>query len=165
MFGLTLPFEEPRSALKENYWVGLVYMRLVYMRFDPHLPKLYPRAHADVGACHERPYAYGCDLVLPRLGQGSFWRLKALKVDASDNAGFSGCIAAIVPARNEAELIGPVVTSLLNQSAAMPVLLRRSSTGTAGMATAKGESRTCKTPTVPKLHSARMRRADAMSRC
>ena len=48
----------------------LVYMRLVYMRLDPHLPKLYPRAHADVGACHERRYAYSCDLVLPRLGQG-----------------------------------------------------------------------------------------------
>jgi len=40
-------------------------MRLVYMRLDPHLPKLYPRAHADVGACHERRYAYSCDLVLP----------------------------------------------------------------------------------------------------
>ena len=73
--------EEPRSALKENNRVGLVCMRL-----DRHLPKLYPRAHANVGACHERRYSYGCDLVLPRLGQGSFWRLKTLKVDASDKA-------------------------------------------------------------------------------
>ncbi|HXP43310.1 MAG TPA: hypothetical protein VN833_23870, partial [Candidatus Acidoferrales bacterium] len=57
------------------------------------------------------------------LARGSFWRLKTLKIDASGEAGFSGRIAAIVPARNEAELIGPVVTSLLNQRVAMPVLL------------------------------------------
>ena len=36
---------------------------------------------------------------------------------------FSGSVAAVVPARNEAELIGPVVTSLLNQSVAMTVFL------------------------------------------
>src|SRR5437868_4884137 len=64
------------------------------MRLDPHLPKLYPRAHADVGACHERRYAYGCDWSYLALGRGSFWRLKTLKVDASDKAGFSSCIAA-----------------------------------------------------------------------
>ena len=63
--------EEPRSALKENSRVGLVYMRL-----DPHLPKLYPRAHADVGACHERRDAYSRDLVLPRLGQGGLLAYK-----------------------------------------------------------------------------------------
>ena len=59
-----------------------------------------------------------------------------MKVDASDKAGFSGCIAAIVPARNEAELIGPVVTSLLNQRVAMPVLLvdDESTDGTADVA-------------------------------
>ena len=70
------------------------------------------------------------------LARGSFWRLKTLKVDASDKAEFSGCIAAIVPARNEAELIGPVVTSLLNQRAAMPVLLvdDESTDGTADVA-------------------------------
>jgi hypothetical protein len=62
---MTIITAQPRSALKENNRVGLVDMRL-----DPHLPKLYPRAHADVGACHERRYAYCCDLVLPRLGQG-----------------------------------------------------------------------------------------------
>lgn len=43
---------------------------VVYIRLDPHLPKLYLGAHADVGAYYERRYAYGCDLVLPRLGQG-----------------------------------------------------------------------------------------------
>src|SRR5437016_13834518 len=70
------------------------------------------------------------------LTRGSFWRLKTFKVDASDKAEFSGCIAAIVPARNEAELIGPVVTSLLNQRAAMPVLLvdDESTDGTADVA-------------------------------
>jgi hopene-associated glycosyltransferase HpnB len=59
-----------------------------------------------------------------------------LKVEAGDKAGFSGCIAAIVPARNEAELIGPVVTSLLNQRVAMPVLLvdDESTDGTADVA-------------------------------
>src|SRR5208282_5814545 len=70
------------------------------------------------------------------LARGSFWRLKTLKVDANDKAGFFGCIAAIVPARNEAELIGPVVTSLLSQRAAMPVLLvdDESTDGTADVA-------------------------------
>jgi len=70
------------------------------------------------------------------LARGSFWRLKTLEVDASDKTEFSGCIAAIVPARNEAELIGPVVTSLLNQGAAMPVLLvdDESTDGTADVA-------------------------------
>jgi Glycosyl transferase family 2 len=113
------------------------------MRLDPHLPKLYPRAHADVGACHKRRYAYGCDLILPRFGQGSFWRLKILKVDASDKAGFSGCIAAIVPARDEAELIGPVVTSLLNQCVARPVLLvdDESTDGTADVARRAAEKK------------------------
>src|ERR1035437_7826509 len=48
------------------------------------------------------------------LARGSFWRLKSARADASDKAGFSGGIVAVVPARNEAELIGPVVTSLLN---------------------------------------------------
>jgi hopene-associated glycosyltransferase HpnB len=57
------------------------------------------------------------------FARGSFWRLKDAKPAASDKAGFRGGVVAIVPARNEAELIGPVVTSLLNQSVAMPVLL------------------------------------------
>jgi len=57
------------------------------------------------------------------LARGAFWRLKTLKVDAGDKTGFSGGIAAIVPARNEAGLIGPVVTSLLNQRVAIPVFL------------------------------------------
>jgi hypothetical protein len=45
-------------------------MAIVYMCLDLHLPKLYSQAHADVGARHERRYAYSRDLVLPRLGQG-----------------------------------------------------------------------------------------------
>src|SRR5437667_10364201 len=57
------------------------------------------------------------------LARGAFWRVKSAKPDASDSAGFSGSVVTIVPARNEAELIGPVVTSLLNQSVAMPVVL------------------------------------------
>jgi hopene-associated glycosyltransferase HpnB len=70
------------------------------------------------------------------LARGAFWRTKSAKPDASDNAGFSGGVVAIVPARNEAELIGPVVTSLLNQSVAMPVVLvdDESTDGTADVA-------------------------------
>lgn len=63
------------------------------------------------------------DLVLPRLGQGALWRLKEAKPAASDKAGFRGVVVAVVPARNEAALIGPVVASLLSQSVAMPALL------------------------------------------
>ena len=70
------------------------------------------------------------------LARGAFWRLKSARVDASDKAGFSGCIVAVVPARNEAEQIGPVVTSLLNQRVAMPVFLvdDESTDGTADVA-------------------------------
>jgi hopene-associated glycosyltransferase HpnB len=70
------------------------------------------------------------------LARGSFWRIKNAKPDASDKAGFSGAVVAVIPARNEAELIGPVVTSLLNQRVAMPVLLvdDASSDGTADVA-------------------------------
>src|SRR6266478_3401138 len=55
------------------------------------------------------------------LARGSFWRLRSASVRAIDKSGFSGCVAAIVPARDEAELIGPVVTSLLNQRVAIHV--------------------------------------------
>src|SRR5437879_11580924 len=70
------------------------------------------------------------------MARGAFWRVKSAKPDASDSAGFSGSVVAIVPARNEAELIGPVVTSLLNQSVAMPVVLvdDESTDGTADLA-------------------------------
>jgi hopene-associated glycosyltransferase HpnB len=57
------------------------------------------------------------------LARGSFWRTKSAKPDASEKVEFSGGVVAVVPARNEAELIGPVVTSLLNQGMAMPVVL------------------------------------------
>lgn len=55
------------------------------------------------------------------LARGTFWHLTGEKADS--NAEFSGRIAAIVPARNEAELIGAVITSLLGQSRAMTVFL------------------------------------------
>jgi hopene-associated glycosyltransferase HpnB len=70
------------------------------------------------------------------LARGSFWRLKDATPAASDKAVFRGGVVAVVPARNEAELIGPVVTSLLNQSVAIPVLLvdDESTDGTADVA-------------------------------
>jgi hopene-associated glycosyltransferase HpnB len=70
------------------------------------------------------------------LARGAFWRIKSAKPDASDRAGFSGGVVAIVPARNEGELIGPVITSLLNQCVAMPVVLvdDESTDGTADVA-------------------------------
>jgi hopene-associated glycosyltransferase HpnB len=70
------------------------------------------------------------------LARGSFWRIKTAKPDASRKTGFSGSVVAVVPARNEAELIGPVITSLLNQSVAMPVILvdDESTDGTADVA-------------------------------
>jgi hopene-associated glycosyltransferase HpnB len=74
------------------------------------------------------------------LARGFFWRIKSAKPeasnDASNKAGFSGGVIAVVPARNEAELIGSVVTSLLNQGVAMPVILvdDESTDGTADVA-------------------------------
>jgi hopene-associated glycosyltransferase HpnB len=70
------------------------------------------------------------------LARGSFWSVKSAKPDASDKAGFSGGVVAVVPARNEAELIGPVITSLLDQCVAMPVILvdDESTDGTADVA-------------------------------
>jgi hopene-associated glycosyltransferase HpnB len=70
------------------------------------------------------------------LVRGAFWRIERAKPDASDKAGFLGSVVAVVPARNEAELIGPVITSLLNQSLAMPVVLvdDESTDGTAEVA-------------------------------
>jgi hopene-associated glycosyltransferase HpnB len=70
------------------------------------------------------------------LARGSFWRTKSVKPAASERAAFPGSAVAIVPARNEAELIGPIVTSLLNQTVAMPVILvdDESTDGTADVA-------------------------------
>src|SRR6202034_1021429 len=70
------------------------------------------------------------------LARGSFWRMKNAQPDAGDEAGLSGGVVAVIPARNEAALIGPVVTSLLNQRVAMPVLLvdDESTDGTADVA-------------------------------
>ena len=76
------------------------------------------------------------------FARGAFWRIKGAKLDASDNAGFSGGVVAVVPARNEAELIGRVVTSLLNQRVAMPVILvdDESTDGTADVARRAAEN-------------------------
>ena len=70
------------------------------------------------------------------LARGAFWHLKSDTVDATDNEELSTCIAAVVPARNEAEFIGPVITSLLGQSRAMSVFLvdDESTDGTADVA-------------------------------
>jgi hopene-associated glycosyltransferase HpnB len=70
------------------------------------------------------------------FARGGFWRIEGAKPDATEKAGFSGGVVAVVPARNEAELIGSVVTSLLNQSVAMPVILvdDESTDGTADVA-------------------------------
>jgi hopene-associated glycosyltransferase HpnB len=75
------------------------------------------------------------------LARGDFWRLKDAKPAASDQAGWRGSVVAVVPARNEAELIGLVVTSLLNQSVATPVLLvdDESTDGTADVARCAAE--------------------------
>ena len=123
--------EEPRSALSEN--IGSVSSTSALIRISRScalgLPPMSVLA-TSVATLTAVSWSY---LALARR---SFWRLKTLKVDASDKAGFSGCIAAIVPARDEAELIGPVATSLLNQRVVMPVLLvdDESTDGTADVA-------------------------------
>jgi hopene-associated glycosyltransferase HpnB len=70
------------------------------------------------------------------LDRGAFWRTKSAQPHARDNAAISGSVVAVVPARNEAELVGPVVTSLLNQCVAMSVVLvdDESTDGTAEVA-------------------------------
>jgi hopene-associated glycosyltransferase HpnB len=57
------------------------------------------------------------------FARGYFWHIGSAKADASDNAEFSGGVVAVIPARNEAEQIGPVITSLLNQRVPMPVVV------------------------------------------
>ena len=76
------------------------------------------------------------------LARGSFWRLQdAAPAWAGEKPGLGGGVVAVVPARNEAELIGPVIASLLNQSVAMPVLLvdDGSTDGTADVARCAAE--------------------------
>ncbi|MGA3092473.1 MAG: glycosyltransferase [Terriglobales bacterium] len=70
------------------------------------------------------------------LARGAFWRTKSARSDAGNQTDFPGGVVAIIPARNEAELIGPVITSLLNQRVSMPVLLvdDESTDGTADVA-------------------------------
>jgi hopene-associated glycosyltransferase HpnB len=57
------------------------------------------------------------------LARGSFWRTKNAYCNNAQRSGFSGRVVAVVPARNEAELIGPVITSLLNQSVPISIVL------------------------------------------
>jgi hopene-associated glycosyltransferase HpnB len=75
------------------------------------------------------------------LARGSFWKTKTANPDVRDQAKFSGSVLAIVPARNEAELIGPAVTALLNQSIALRVVLvdDGSTDGTADVARSAAE--------------------------
>src|SRR5579864_5064551 len=74
--------------------------------------------------------------------RGLFWRIRGAQPTASDKTEFSGAVVAVVPARNEVELIGPVVTSLLNQSVALPIVLvdDESTDGTADVARRAAES-------------------------
>jgi hopene-associated glycosyltransferase HpnB len=55
--------------------------------------------------------------------RGFFWRLETCDDHIASTADFSGGVAAIVPARNEAELIGPAITSLLDQSVPITIFL------------------------------------------
>ncbi|HTS35466.1 MAG TPA: glycosyltransferase [Candidatus Solibacter sp.] len=80
------------------------------------------------------------------LARGAFWRTKSAAFDASNKPNFSGAVVAVVPARNEAESIGAVVTSLLNQLVLnQPVALRvilvddESTDGTANVARSAAE--------------------------
>lgn len=70
------------------------------------------------------------------FARGAFWRLTDARPGAADPAKFPGSLVAVVPARNEAELIGTVIASLLNQSVAMTVILvdDESTDGTADVA-------------------------------
>ena len=70
------------------------------------------------------------------FARGAFWRIKSAKPDASFKPGFSRGVVAVVPARNEAALIGPVIASLLSQTVAMRVVLvdDESTDGTADLA-------------------------------
>lgn len=75
------------------------------------------------------------------FARGSFWRAPCWRPNGTEgeggeHAGFSGSVLAIIPARNEAELIGPVATALLHQNVAVPVLLvdDESADGTADVA-------------------------------
>jgi hopene-associated glycosyltransferase HpnB len=70
------------------------------------------------------------------LGRGSFWHLEKANANSAGCTEFSGCVAAIVPARNEAEQIGPVVASLLSQRVPVTIFLvdDESTDGTAELA-------------------------------
>jgi hopene-associated glycosyltransferase HpnB len=70
------------------------------------------------------------------FARGSFWRMPSAKSASTEHAATSGGVVAVVPARNEAELIGPVITSLLNQCVSIPVVLvdDESTDGTADVA-------------------------------
>jgi hopene-associated glycosyltransferase HpnB len=75
------------------------------------------------------------------LARGFFWQTKSRYPKLGLKTGLSGGVVAVVPARNEAELIGPVVTSLLNQTVPIPVVLvdDQSTDGTADVARRSAE--------------------------
>ncbi len=75
------------------------------------------------------------------FARGAFWRIKNATPHSSENVKFPGGVVAVVPARNEAALVGPVVASLLSQSVSMPVILvdDESSDGTASVARSAAE--------------------------
>ncbi len=50
------------------------------------------------------------------LGRGGFWRVNRLQAEVAPASSIPGTIAAVIPARNEAESIGEAITSLLRQS-------------------------------------------------
>jgi hopene-associated glycosyltransferase HpnB len=52
------------------------------------------------------------------LAHGSFWRVQRLVADETPSAAAPGTIAVVVPARNEANVIGEAIRSLLDQSCA-----------------------------------------------
>jgi hopene-associated glycosyltransferase HpnB len=70
------------------------------------------------------------------FARGFFWRIARAKPITNEKTSFPGTVVAVIPARNEAEFIGAVVTSLLNQTVSMSVILvdDRSTDGTADVA-------------------------------
>jgi len=70
------------------------------------------------------------------LARGFFWRTQSPRPVVSGRPDFQGLVVAVVPARDEAEVIESAITSLLNQSVAVPIILvdDESTDGTAEVA-------------------------------
>src|SRR3974390_1544227 len=71
------------------------------------------------------------------LAHGSFWRVELLMPPASGLAQVSGAVAVIIPASDEADVIGQTISSLLTQTCATSIRIfvvdDHSSDGTAGV--------------------------------